>query len=94
MTVDIAAIVTGSYRKQPRMTDRDSSATVRFSTADLPENMRVATWREHYGHTVLRAEIDPGDDASFDATCFRVSCPDCNWCRESLRPPESYERAR
>jgi len=57
------------------MTDRDSSATVRFSTADLPENMRVATWREHYGHTVLRAEIDPGDDASFDATVLSRVLP-------------------
>jgi AraC-like DNA-binding protein len=45
-----------------------STATVRFSTSDLPEHMRVATWREHYGQTVLRAEIDPGDDAAFDAT--------------------------
>jgi AraC-like DNA-binding protein len=67
--------MTGSYRNQPRMTDRDSSATVRFSTANLPGNMRVSTWREHYGHTVLRAEIDPGDDASFDATVISRVLP-------------------
>src|SRR6266581_5552721 len=50
------------------MTDPDSSATIRFSTADVPEDMRVAAWREYYGRTVLRADIEPGDDASFDAT--------------------------
>jgi AraC-like DNA-binding protein len=50
------------------MTDPQSSPTVRFSTADLPENMRIAGWREYYGHTVLRADIEPGDDASFEAT--------------------------
>jgi AraC-like DNA-binding protein len=50
------------------MTDPDSSATIRFSTADVPENMRVATWRAHYGRTVVNADIDPDDEASFDAT--------------------------
>ncbi|THD55267.1 MAG: AraC family transcriptional regulator [Bradyrhizobium sp.] len=49
------------------MTDPDSSATVRFSTADFSEDNRVAKWREHYGHTVLRAAIEPSDDASFEA---------------------------
>ena len=53
----------------------DSTAPVRFSTADLPEHMRVATWREHYGHTVLRAEIDPGDDAAFEATVTSRALP-------------------
>src|ERR1700730_11602057 len=57
------------------MTDPDRSATVRFSTADLPENMRAAAWREHYGHTVLKAAIDPGDDASFDATVISRALP-------------------
>jgi AraC-like DNA-binding protein len=52
-----------------------SSATVRFSTADLPENMRAATWREHYGQNVLRAEIHPGDEASFDATVMSRVLP-------------------
>jgi AraC-like DNA-binding protein len=63
----IAAIMAGAYRKLTRMTDPDSSATVRYSTADLPENMRIATWREHYGHTVLRAHIEPNVD-SFGVT--------------------------
>jgi AraC-like DNA-binding protein len=57
------------------MTDPDSSATVRFSTADLPENMRVATWREQYAHTVLRADIQHDDDASFEATVASRALP-------------------
>jgi AraC-type DNA-binding domain-containing proteins len=57
------------------VTDPECSTTVRFSTADLPENLRVATWREHYSHTVLRADIDPGDDASFDATVASLTLP-------------------
>jgi len=50
------------------MTDPDSSATVRFSTADFPENMRLATLGEHYGQTAFNADIVPGDDASFHST--------------------------
>jgi AraC-like DNA-binding protein len=57
------------------VTDPECSTTVRFSTADLPESMRVATWREHYSHTILRADVDLGDDASFDATVASRTLP-------------------
>jgi AraC-like DNA-binding protein len=57
------------------VTDPESFATIRFSTADLPENLRIATWREHYSHTVLKADIDPGDDASFNATVVSRTLP-------------------
>jgi len=57
------------------MTDPESSETVRFSTADLPPNKRVANWREHYGSTVLKAEIKPEDDALFDATVTSRALP-------------------
>jgi len=62
-------------REMSHVTDPECSTTVRFSTADLPENLRVATWREHYSHTVLRADIDRGDDASFDATVVSRTLP-------------------
>jgi AraC-like DNA-binding protein len=58
------------------VTDPDSFGTVRFSTADLPNNMRAATWREYYSQTVLRADIDPGDDASFEATVLSRVLPE------------------
>jgi AraC-like DNA-binding protein len=57
------------------MTDPDRSATVRFSTADLPENMRAATWREHYCHTVLKVAIEPDDNVSLDATVTSRALP-------------------
>jgi AraC-like DNA-binding protein len=37
--------------------------------------MRAATWREHYSHTVLRAGIEPADDASFYATVASRALP-------------------
>jgi AraC-like DNA-binding protein len=74
MTADIAAIMAGPSGSD-HMIDPESFATVRFSTADLPENMRVATWREHYGRTVLRADIAPADDASFDAAVVSRTLP-------------------
>jgi AraC-like DNA-binding protein len=45
------------------MTDPESSATIRFSTADFPGNKRLATLCEHY-----EADIVPADAAAFDAT--------------------------
>jgi AraC-like DNA-binding protein len=50
------------------MTDPENSTTVRFSTADFPENMRL-----QYGQAVFKADIVPGDDASFESTvAFRT----------------------
>jgi len=71
---DIAVIMSG-LSEVTHVTNPESFATVRFSTADLPENMRVATWCEHYGHTVLRADIEPADDASLDATVASRALP-------------------
>ena len=71
---DIAVIMSG-LSEVTHVTNPESFATVRFSTADLPENMRVATWREHYGHTVLRADIEPADDALLDATVASRALP-------------------
>jgi AraC-like DNA-binding protein len=71
----MADIADWRRREMSHVTDPECSTTVRFSTADLPENLRVATWREHYSHTVLRADIDPGDDAAFDATVVSRTLP-------------------
>ena len=57
------------------MTDPENSATVRFSTADFPENLRLATLGERYGQTVFKADIVPGDGASFDATMALRALP-------------------
>jgi AraC-like DNA-binding protein len=39
----------------------------RFSTDDLPAKDRVAMWREHFGRTALRVEIEPTEESSFEA---------------------------
>ena len=62
----------GSYP----MSDPGGFATVRFSTADLPEQDRVAMWREHYGHKVLRVEIEPVRDTSFQAAVVSRTLPE------------------
>jgi AraC-like DNA-binding protein len=46
----------------------ESPTFLRFSTDDLPEKDRVAMWREYYAHTVVRADIEPAEDAPFRVT--------------------------
>jgi AraC-like DNA-binding protein len=58
------------------MIDPGSFATVRFSTADLREQNRVAMWREHYGHTVFGVEIEPVRDAAFQAAAVSRTLPE------------------
>jgi AraC-like DNA-binding protein len=55
---------------------QDCFPRVRFSTADLPEQDRVAMWREHYGQTIFRAEVAPVCDTSFQAQVISRALPD------------------
>jgi AraC-like DNA-binding protein len=57
------------------LADPDDFATVRFSTTDFPESMRAAKWREHYSQTVLRADIEPDDQALFHAAVVSLRLP-------------------
>ena len=41
------------------MTDRNDFSIVRFSTDDLAEKDRTAIWREHFGPSVFKVEIEP-----------------------------------
>jgi AraC-like DNA-binding protein len=45
-----------------------ASSMVSFSTDDLPEKDRVAMWREHFGRTALRVEIEPIEEGPFEAS--------------------------
>ena len=49
----------GAFTKTIRMTDRNDFSIVRFSTDDLPEKDRAAIWREHFGPSVFKVEIEP-----------------------------------
>ncbi len=43
---------------------------VEFSTDELPEQDRIAVWREHYGQIMLRVDLEPARDEAFHA-CVR-----------------------
>jgi len=45
----------------------DDPSTESFSTDDLPEGDRVATWREHFGRLALRVEIEPTEQGHFES---------------------------
>ncbi|MFL6839297.1 MAG: AraC family transcriptional regulator [Bradyrhizobium sp.] len=57
------------------MIDQGDFATVRFSTDDLPEKDRVTMWREHFGHTALRIDIEPAEGTRFHASMASRSLP-------------------
>jgi AraC-like DNA-binding protein len=48
---------------------------VEFSTDSLPERDRIAFWREQYGHIMLRVDLEPAKDASFQASMTALSLP-------------------
>ncbi|MGY3603250.1 MULTISPECIES: helix-turn-helix domain-containing protein [unclassified Bradyrhizobium] len=39
----------------------------RFSTRELPERMRIPIWREKFGRTIVRADIEPSSEVPFQA---------------------------
>jgi AraC-like DNA-binding protein len=60
------------------MTEAIDFATIRFSTDDLPEKDRVAMWREHFGYTVLRLDIDPAEGTRFQSSIVSRHLPGLN----------------
>jgi AraC-like DNA-binding protein len=46
-----------------------------FSTDGIPERDRTAFWREHYGHVMLRVDIEPAPDMLFEASSRCLSLP-------------------
>jgi AraC-like DNA-binding protein len=54
----------------------DGFAALSFSTEEFPESQRVAMLREHYGRTVLKAEIEAVEGAPFEARIASHILPD------------------
>jgi AraC-like DNA-binding protein len=48
---------------------------LQFSTDGIPEGDRTAFWREHYGHVMLRVDIEPAPDMLFEASSRCLSLP-------------------
>jgi AraC-like DNA-binding protein len=59
---------------------------VEFSTDNLPERDRIAIWREHYGHIMLRLDLEPANDSSFQARMASLALPGLQIIEASSSP--------
>ena len=57
-----------------------------FSTDELPEQDRVAFWREHYGHVMLRVDIEPAPGQVFIARNRTLALPGLQLMEGSSSP--------
>jgi AraC-like DNA-binding protein len=57
-----------------------------FSTNGVPEKDRVAFWREHYGHVMLRVDIEPARDMLFESSNRCLSLPGLQLMEASSSP--------
>jgi AraC-like DNA-binding protein len=64
--------------------------SLRFSTADLPEKDRLPFWREVFGRSVLKIDIEPLTDAPFVAAVVLTSLPDLNFAYGSAPGSNQY----
>lgn len=67
------------------MTDT-SARIVEFSTDFLPEEERIAYWREHYGQVLLRVDIEPVRNVAFHACMTSLSLPGLQLIEGSSSP--------
>jgi AraC-like DNA-binding protein len=74
----------------------DDFAVLSFSTEEFPEDQRVAMLREHYGRTVLNAEIEAAEGAPFEARIASHILPDLHLLAGTLsaaRITRTHEQA-
>jgi AraC-like DNA-binding protein len=65
-----------------------------FSTAGLPEKDRIAYWREHYGHVMLRVDLEPARDRAFEASSRALSLPGLQIMEASSSPAKLSRRGQ
>jgi AraC-like DNA-binding protein len=75
------------------MQDLQLLRRVRISTQDIPENKRLATWREVYGRGVTNVDIEPIGDIPFHADVAFSLLPDVTIAAGS-RSPAHYSVTR
>jgi AraC-like DNA-binding protein len=68
------------------MADSADSSVVRFSTADLPENNKIAMWREQYGRIAMKLDIEPADETAFDCAVVARSLPGAQLLAATMSP--------
>src|ERR1700742_4151885 len=59
---------------------------VEFSTSELPEQDRIAFWREHYGHVMLKVDLEPAPDMVFEARFKSLALPALQLIEASSSP--------
>jgi AraC-like DNA-binding protein len=57
------------------MADPNNLITLSFATDSIPEKDRAAMWREHYGQTAFRVDIEPRKDEPFHACVSSTLVP-------------------
>jgi AraC-like DNA-binding protein len=57
-----------------------------FSTDDIPEQDRIAYWREHYGHVMLRVDIEPAPGHVLTARNRTLALPGLQLMEGSCSP--------
>jgi AraC-like DNA-binding protein len=67
------------------MTD-SCARIIELSTDNLPESDRIAMWREHYGNIMLRVDLEPAKDASFQAWMTSLALPGLQIIEASSSP--------
>ena len=75
------------------MQDLQLLRRVRVSTQDIPENKRLATWREVYGRGIFNVDIEPIGDAPFRADVTFSLLPNASIAAGS-RSPAHYRVTR
>ncbi len=59
---------------------------VELSTDELPEQDRIAFWREHYGRLMLRVDLEPARDRVFHACIRSCAMPGLQLMQASSSP--------
>src|SRR5216684_5436803 len=62
------------------------SRIVEFSTDHIPERDRIGFWREHYGHVMLRVDLEPAKDMVFEASMTSMALPGLQLIEASSSP--------
>jgi AraC-like DNA-binding protein len=75
------------------MTDLDNRI-VEFSTNCIPEKDRIAFWREHYGHVMLRVDLEPARDMAFEARIASLALPGLQLMEASSSPVKISRNGR
>jgi AraC-like DNA-binding protein len=76
-----------------RMTDLNNRI-VEFSTDHIPEKDRAAFWREHYGHIMLRVDLEPARDVAFEARIASLALPGLQLMEASSSPAKISRSGR